>query len=151
GSFRQSGETLIGVAFSPDGQRIASVSGTFYGDRPSLKGDLVVRDVVTGQEVFAHRDVPSGFPGGAFSPDGNWIATGNASDLVIWNAGTRKEAFRLIDPSNRDLPLLSLAYSPDGRRIIAGYGRFNADGGVGHATLWDAATGKVLIHRIPGH
>ena len=104
GTFRQSGETLNGVAFSPDGTRVASVSGAFMHDEPALKGDLVVRDVATGQEIFAHRDVASGFRGVAFSPDGRWIATGNASDLVIWNAATGKEEFRLTDPGNRDLP-----------------------------------------------
>jgi hypothetical protein len=49
GAFRQSGETLNGVAFSPDGTRVASVSGAFENDEPALKGDLVVRDVATGQ------------------------------------------------------------------------------------------------------
>jgi serine/threonine protein kinase len=109
GTFPQSGQALNGVAFSPDGTRVASVSGAFIGDEPALKGDLVVRDVATGQEIFSDRDVPSGYRGVAFSPDGRWIATGNASDLVIWNAATGKEAFRLTDPGNRDLPLLSLA------------------------------------------
>ena len=126
------------MAFSPDGTRVASVSGAFMDDEPAMKGDLVVRDVATGQEIFAHRDVASGFRGVAFSPDGRWIATGNASDLVIWNAATGEEEFRLPDPGNRDLPLLSLAFSPDGRRIIAGYGRFNKSEDVGHAKLWDA-------------
>ena len=103
------GQSLNGVAFSPDGTRVASVSGAFILDEPAKKGDLVVRDVATGQEIFAHRDVASGFRGVAFSPDGRWIATGNASDLVIWDAATGKEEFRLTDPGNRDLPLLSLA------------------------------------------
>ena len=116
-----------------------------------MKGDLVVRDVVTGQEIFAHRDVASGFRGVAFSPDGRWIATGNASDLVIWDAATGKEESRLPDPGNRDLPLLSLAFSPDSRRIIAGYGEFNKPQGVGHANLWDLTSRKVLIEKIPGN
>jgi len=149
GTFPQSGHTLNGVAFSPDGARIASVSGAFLGDEPAKKGDLVVRDVASGQEIFAHRDVASGFRGVAFSPDGRRIATGNASALVVWDAATGKEEFRLTDPGNRDLPLLSLAYSPDGRRIIAGYGQFEGSRDVGRATLWDAATGA-RIERIPG-
>jgi eukaryotic-like serine/threonine-protein kinase len=148
-TFPQSGHTINGVAFSPDGKRVASVSGAFYGDKPSLRGDLVVRDVATGQEILAHPDVASGFRGVAFSPDGRWIATGNASDLVIWDAATGKEEFRLTDPGIRNLPLLSLAYSPDGRRIIAGYGRFN-ERVVGHANLWNL-TSRKLIYRIPGH
>jgi WD40 repeat protein len=85
----------------------------------------------------------------AFSPDGRWIATGNASDLVIWDATTGVERFRRPAPGNHDLPLLSLAYSPDGRRIIAGYGRFNDTRYVGFASLWDAVTAKALIDRIP--
>jgi WD40 repeat protein len=146
---QQAGLTLNGVAFSPDGMRVASVSGAFFGDKPSLRGDLVVRDVATGKKIFARPDVASGFRGVAYSPDGRWIATGNASDLVLWDAATGKEELRLPDPGNRDLPLLSLAYSPDGRRIIAGYGRFN-ERGVGHANLWDL-TRRTRTYRISGH
>jgi eukaryotic-like serine/threonine-protein kinase len=91
GTFLQSGQTLNGVAFSPDGTRVASVSGAFSLDEPTKKGDLIVRDVVTGQENYAHRDIASGFRGVAFSPDGRWIGTGNALDLVIWDAATGKE------------------------------------------------------------
>jgi WD40 repeat protein/serine/threonine protein kinase len=148
GTFRQSGQALNGVAFNPDGTRVASVSGAFSLDEPAKKGDLVVRDVGTGQEIYAHRDVASGFRGVAFSPDSRWIATGNAMDLVILDAATGKEEFRLTDPGNRDDPVLSLAFSPDSRRIIAGYGEFNRAQGVGRANLWDL-TNRKLIERIP--
>jgi WD40 repeat protein/serine/threonine protein kinase len=150
GTFRQSGETLNGVAFSPDGKRVASVSGAYILDRPDKKGDLVVRDVMSGQEIFAHRDIDSGFRGVAFSPDGQWIATGNASDVVIWNAATGVKEFRLSDPGESGYPVLCLAFSPDSRRIIAGYGIFNMPQGIGHANLWDL-TSRRLIERIPGN
>src|SRR5262249_33864047 len=88
GTFPQSGQALNGVAFSPDGARVASVSGAFTSDEPAKRGDLIVRDVATDQVIFSHLDVASGFRGVAFSPDGRWIATGNASDVVIWNAAT---------------------------------------------------------------
>src|SRR5262249_50682146 len=74
--------------------------------------------------------------------------TGNASDVVIWNAATGKEEFRLHDPDSCGHPVLSLAFSPDSRRIIAGYGRFNSRD-VGHANLWDL-TSRKPIGRIPG-
>ena len=93
------GKSVNGVAFSPDSSRVASVSGAFQHGEPAMKGDLVVRDVVTGQEIFAHRDVASGFRGVAFSPDGRWIATGNASDLVIFDAATGEERSRMTDPA----------------------------------------------------
>jgi WD40 repeat protein/serine/threonine protein kinase len=150
GTFRLSGETLNGVAFSPDGTRLAAVSGSgAYYDEPARKGDLVVRDVATGQEIFAHRNVSRGFRGVVCSPDGCWIATGNASDLVIWNAYTGKEEFRLPDPGSRDGPVQSLAFSPDNRRIIAGYGAFNEFQSPGHANLWDL-TSRKPIARVPG-
>jgi WD40 repeat protein len=57
----------------------------------------------------------------------------------------------MIDPNNRKLALLSLAYSPDGRRIIAGYGPVDYSRAVGHAILWDATTGQMLGDKIPGH
>jgi WD40 repeat protein len=146
-TFRESGQTLNGVAFSPDGTRVASVTGAYDWAQPA-EGDLVVRDVVTGREIFARRHDASGFRGVAFSPDGRWIATGNASDLVIWNAATGEEEFRLHDLTNCAYPVLSLAFSPDSRRIIAGYGEFKRAQGVGHAKLWDL-TSRTFIERIP--
>jgi len=150
-TFESGGQSVNGVAFSPDGTRVASVSGTFEFDEPSLTGDLVVRDVASGQEILGHRGVPSGFRGLAFSPDGRWIAAGNASDLVIWDAATGTEQLRLADPGDPKLTLLSLAYSPDGRRIIAGYGSADYTMVIGHARLWDAGTGEELGGKIPGH
>src|SRR5262249_3940621 len=113
------------------------------------KGDMVVRDVATGQEIFSDRDVPSGYRGVAFSPDGRWIATGNASDLVIFNAATGKEEFRLTDPGGRDHLVSFLAFSRDGRRIITGYEAVAHVPDGGRANLWDL-TDRKLIGRIPG-
>jgi eukaryotic-like serine/threonine-protein kinase len=150
GTFRQSGQALNGVAFNPDGTRVASVSGAYYLDEPAKSGDLVIRHVFTGQEIFARRNVASGFRGVAFSPDGRWIATGNASDLVILNAATGEEKFRLRDLGSRDFPVLSLAFSPDSRRIVAGYGAFNMPTVGGHVNLWDL-TSRKPIERIGGN
>jgi eukaryotic-like serine/threonine-protein kinase len=148
GTYQQSGETLNGVAFSPDSTRVAAVSGAFMFQRPAGMGDLVVRDVGTGQETFACRNVASGYRGGAFSPDSRWIAVGNASNLVILNAATGKEEFRLPHPTNRSDTVLSLAFSPDSKRIIARYGQFVRSQFVGHANLWDLTSSK-LITTIP--
>src|SRR5262249_4792624 len=122
--------------------------------------------VFTGQEIFARRNVASGFRGVAFSPDGRWIATGNASDLVILNAATGEEEFRLHDlgstrpttavtsdtpmlVASRGFPVLSLAFSRDSRRIIAGYGAFNFPSVGGHANLWDLTSRK--LERVGGN
>jgi WD40 repeat protein len=145
-TFREPAPSVNCVAFSPDGMRVASGSGSFFANEGT--GDLVVRDVATGREVFAQRGLPGGLRAVAFSPNGRWLASGNAADLVVWDAHTGQMRFR---KRSGPLPILSLAFSPDGARIVAGYGRFNAANGTGHAKVWDATTGNLLIDRLPGH
>jgi WD40 repeat protein/serine/threonine protein kinase len=149
-----SGESINGVAFSLDGTRVACVSGAFenFRDQPSGTGDLVIREVATGREVCSRRQVAGGFRCVAFSPDGRSIAAGNASDLVLWDAASGEEILRCIDPGDTKLPLLSLAFSKDGRQILAGYGSLDNTNpwAVGHARLWDATNGRVIGLEIPG-
>jgi WD40 repeat protein len=154
-SFHETGgESINGVAFSPDGKRVACVSGAFekFRDQPSGTGDLVIREIATGREVFPRRQVAGGFRCVAFSPDGRSIAAGNASDLVLWDAASGEEMLRCIDPSDTKLPLLSMAFSKDGRQILAGYGSLDNTNpwAVGHARLWDATNGRVIGLEIPG-
>jgi WD40 repeat protein len=148
-TFRAPGLAVNAVAFSPDGRRLAFVSGS-RPDMPGGSGDLVVLDVATGQEVFAHRGHPGGIRAVAFSPDGRWLAAGHAATWTIWDTATGLERLHKTEPGR--VALLSLSYSPDGRRIIAGYGDFDLwdIGHRGYAKLWDATTGDVLIDRFPG-
>ncbi len=170
-SFREPGPGVNAVAFSSDGRFLASGSGDSPGGE---SGDLVVRDVATGREVFAHRGLPGSIRAVAFSPDGRWLAAGQArwspsylnrvrieSDarslaaqpagtLTLWDASTGQQRFQKTDPGR--FGLHSLAFSPDSRRIIAGYGDSDVlgTGYAGHAKVWDATTGEMLIDWIPG-
>ncbi|QEH35647.1 Serine/threonine-protein kinase PrkC [Aquisphaera giovannonii] len=148
-TYREPGAAINAVAFSPDGRRLAIASGNPWSI-PGGTGDLAVRDVATGREVFAHRGLAGGIRAVAYSPDGRWLATGHAATLTVWDALTGKERYHTTDPGH--FALLSLAYSPDGRRIIAGYGSFDkyTIGYAGYARLRDAATGDELIDRFPG-
>src|SRR5262249_36251992 len=74
--------------------------------------------------------------GGALGGVGSYIVKGG--ELAVWDAATGQEVF-----AHRDLKegIRSLAFSPDGRRIITGA---ITGGGL---TLWDATTGRELWKR----
>src|SRR5262249_47122984 len=118
-TFRMAGPVVNAVAFSPDGRRLAVASGS-RSDHPGGAGDLVGLDLTTDREVFAHRGLAGGIRAVGFSPDGRWLAAGHAATLTLWDATTGQERFHRTNPDR--VALLSLAFSPDSRRIIAGYG-----------------------------
>jgi WD40 repeat protein len=138
-TFRESAPVVHSVAFSPDGLRIASGSGAFLGNAP---GDLVVRNVSTGAEVFAHRGLPGGVHAVAFSPDGRSLATGYGPTLAVWDAASGRERFHRNTGSNT---VDTLSFTPDSRRIVTGCG-----GEPGYTKIWDAATGDLVGDPLPG-
>src|SRR5262249_54025409 len=78
-------QSVRGVAFSPDGQRIASAS---Y--------DKTVRvwDAASGQETLALKGHTDHVVGVVFSPDGGRIASASYDKTVrVWDAATGQERF----------------------------------------------------------
>jgi WD40 repeat protein/serine/threonine protein kinase len=117
------------VAFSPDGQRLASA--TFGPPRsiPSLA--MQVWDVQTGQELFTVKR-----PGGSvtFSPDGKRLASAGGGPrggplwiVKVWDAQTGQELLALPGGGGR------VAFSPDGKRLASG------------SKVWDAQSGQELL------
>jgi WD40 repeat protein len=111
----------LNVAFSPDGERLAT---------GSEKNLVKVWDVRTGkvlQTLPGHRgDVYTV----AFSHDGRWIASGSEDSTVkIWDgrSGDLARTFR-----GHTGIVTSVAFSPDGRRLISG----SRDGTV---KVWDVS------------
>jgi WD40 repeat protein len=100
-------DALLGVAFSKDGQHIATAGQ-----------DHVARvfEAATGKEI-SHLAEGDSVNGVDFSPDGRYVATASADRTVrIFESATGKEIFRLTEPK----AVQAIAFNPDGKSLAVG-------------------------------
>src|SRR5260221_4532681 len=136
-------DIVMSVAFSPDGHQIASGGW----DRT-----LRLWDVGTGKEIQRYEQYMDVVNSVAFSPEGNYIVcNGVDGTVLVWDAVHPAPEMSFRRPSKRfgqlsDSTLFrSVAFSPDGRLIVAGGVR----GSEGIAFVWDAQTGKEIRQIKP--
>jgi WD40 repeat protein/Flp pilus assembly protein TadD len=81
-----------------------------------------------------------------FSPDGLRLASASLDATIrIWEVESGRE---LVTLRHKE-PVIRLCFSPDGRRLAAGCGKWGG-GGAGEFKVWDLATGQALLERS-GH
>jgi WD40 repeat protein/serine/threonine protein kinase len=142
----QTGETafngVVGVAFSPDGNLLATASD-----------DLTAKiwNISSGEELFTlsgHGHAPVSIPPFdgviqvGFSPDGKRLATAGGDGTVkVWDTRHGRELFTL--EAHPGSAVIDVTFSPDGAHMLTG--SFD-----GTAKLWDAVTGQALL-TLSGH
>jgi WD40 repeat protein len=135
--FRGHRAWVTGVAFSPDGKRVASTSAALF----SAMGEIKVWDRQTGRVHYTRLGHGGPAVAVAFSPDGKRLVTaGWDRTLIVRDAATGEWLHTLR--GHREYASC-VAFSPDGKLIASGSGDRTVK-------VWDAATYQEL-RTLYGH
>lgn len=132
-----------GLAFSPDGDRLATSSFDGTAHVWQLPSDPSAADEAASQQpltLTGHADWVNAI---TFSPDGRRLVTGsNDATAKVWDAATGDELFTFTGHTYTPdgFPYNGVghaAFSPDGKSVAT-------SGGDGMVQIWEAETGQVL-------
>jgi WD40 repeat protein len=105
---------VTNVAFSPDGQTLASGSWGSW-DATIILWDVATRQPI-GEPLQSHMGAVNSV---AFSPDGTTLASGSSDDtIILWDMATGQPIGEPLT-GHTDWAL-SVAFSPDGQTLASG-------------------------------
>lgn len=135
------GETAPRIALSADATRLA-VAACDGSDCSAWR--LTLRDTAGGEAIWSQTALEE-ITALAFSPDGTQLAVATAQQVTLW-AVSDGSSIATYDSSGA-LPIVTLAYKPDGSGILyGGCGALEADSCVeGRAGLLDAEAGLLGV------
>jgi WD40 repeat protein len=116
-------DTLVSLALSPDGRRIAT--GDFHGA-------IVLWDTRTLDATATLRQGTGAVQALAFSPDGATLAAAGSGRTVLWDVAAARER-QVLQGGHRDTS--RLVWHPSGATL------FSASRNEPQVMVWDAATG----------
>ncbi len=129
-----------GLAFSPDGKRLASISR-------SRDCKACLWDVDAGKQIAelsltspTNYDKDAGI---AFSPNGDIIAGGKSGEITLWDATDGKTLMTLPQPEGNHRPI-TLCFLPCGKYFLSGSWWQKGLQKV-PIHLWEVATGKDIV------
>lgn len=126
-----------GLAFSPDGKRLASISRS-QDSKASLwdvdSGERIAELLLTSPTNY---EKDSGI---VYSPNGDIIAGGKSGEITLWDATDAKTLMTLPQPEGNHRPI-SLCFSPCGQYFLSGSWWQKGLQKV-PIRLWEVATGK---------
>ena len=126
--------TIHFIAYSNDGERLASVGGE---DGTTIR----IWDVDTGELLQTITELPKHIYSVAYSPDGqSLVGGGSDSNIYLWDVGTGK---RLKTFTGHTSDVDSVTYSRDGTTLVSG----SWDKTI---RFWNASTGE-LLKTLTGH
>src|SRR5207249_11178526 len=118
------------VAFSPDGKKLATGSGTWNGSG-NVPGELKLWDVTAKREIAALPSQRNSVYAVSFSPNGKTLATVSEDYTIkLWDMASQRVIATLQERAGGGWAAAA-AYSPDGRMLASGVT------GENRVKLWD--------------
>ena len=137
---KRSGKDINGLAFSPDGSRLAVAVGDLEADR----GTLVILDLARREVLFRKQEQHGRMFTVAYSPDGRWLVSGNLNgEVKLWDAASPassppEQLFKARGP------IMDVAFSPKGSFLAASTSEGNA------IHVWEMPSQR-LVSTLKGH